>query len=71
MKARSIQYMKQRRAVDPEYDARLREQWKKNAQKTLEDPEKLEKRKEYWRAYHRRKREEKKQAESATSHDTD
>lgn len=57
---RSIEYTRERRQRDPEYNEMLKEQWRnyarKNAEKIAQDPEKLAKRKEYLRNYYLRKK---------------
>lgn len=60
---RSVEYRRNRRQQDPDYDAKLREQWcanaRKNAEKLAQDPERVAQRKEYLKQYHLKRKAEK------------
>lgn len=62
---RSVEYRRTRRQADPEYDEKIKQQWRENARKNAQDPEKQAKRKEYLRNYYLRKKAQKEQLDCA------
>lgn len=60
---KSVEYIKERRQRDAEFDERMRQHWrehaKKAAEKRAQDPELAAKRREYMRLYQQKKRAEK------------
>jgi hypothetical protein len=58
---RSIEYIKNRRQEDPEYNEKLKEEWRQRSRKYNQDPEKAARKREYNKQRYIKLREQKQQ----------